>query len=158
MKTTTSTLPRADSPISHWRRSVSACSSSSAIKPSGSSNAVAASLKPTPCLSEFRRAFSESHSYRAISVYIAIDQKFMGPAMPDPRFCRRARVQGAPPGPGLLRLARTGGLRAAREKKGLRVVCVLTGHGLKDPDTPRSLPSRLRTIPAAYAPLRRLLA
>jgi len=58
-------------------------------------------------------------------------------------FCEPASAAGAA---GLLKLARAG-----RRPEGI-VVCVLTGHGLKDPDTPQRLRGRKR----AFTPGRRL--
>lgn len=50
---------------------------------------------------------------------------------------------------GVLKLAHTGYFRP-----GTRVVCVLTGHGLKDPDRAVALATELETIPAELAALR----
>jgi threonine synthase len=56
-------------------------------------------------------------------------------------FCEPASAAGAA---GLIEFARGGGfdgLPPSRRAR-LRVVCLLTGHGLKDPDTPRTLAHR----------------
>ena len=58
-------------------------------------------------------------------------------------FCEPSSAAGVA---GLIRFAREGGLR--RSPKDLRIVCILTGNGLKDPDTPKTLKHRLREIPA----------
>jgi threonine synthase len=57
---------------------------------------------------------------------------------------------------GLLQLASAGYFRKAARRTGLTVVCILTGHGLKDPEraiksvrTPRGLPPSLSTISKA---------
>ena len=39
----------------------------------------------------------------------------------------------------------------------LRVVCVLTGHGLKDPDIPKTLPHKWTVVKADFAALRKVL-
>ncbi|MEK7744884.1 MAG: threonine synthase [Elusimicrobiota bacterium] len=58
-------------------------------------------------------------------------------------FCEPSSAAGAA---GLIRFAKGGGLR--RAPKGLRIVCILTGNGLKDPDTPKTFKHRVREIPA----------
>ena len=67
-------------------------------------------------------------------------------------FCEPSSAASAA---GLLKHARTGALRAA--KKGLRVVCVLTGNGLKDPKSAETLAGKVRTCPADTAAFRKLL-
>jgi threonine synthase len=62
-------------------------------------------------------------------------------------FCEPASAAGVA---GVLRLAREGRLPAGVE----RIVCTLTGHGLKDPDVAVAHASRLpRTVPATEAAL-----
>ncbi len=58
-------------------------------------------------------------------------------------FCEPSSAAGAA---GLIRFAKGGGLR--RAPKSLRIVCILTCNGLKDPDTPKTFKHRLREIPA----------
>ncbi|PCI38087.1 MAG: threonine synthase [Elusimicrobia bacterium] len=43
-------------------------------------------------------------------------------------------------------------------RPGSKIVCILTGNGLKDPDTPKTQPYKMRTIPATMAALRRALS
>jgi len=67
-------------------------------------------------------------------------------------FCEPASASGVA---GLLRFARDGGFR--RRKTGGPVVCVLTGHGLKDPDAPSRIRRKLREIRPDPEAVRRLL-
>lgn len=70
-------------------------------------------------------------------------------------FCEPSSAAGVA---GLLRWAKEKGFPSgAAALKRLRVVCVLTGNGLKDPDTPKTLSYKMRTIPAAEAALKRAL-
>ncbi|MFA5141285.1 MAG: threonine synthase [Elusimicrobiota bacterium] len=64
-------------------------------------------------------------------------------------FCEPSSAAGAA---GLLKHGRS--LRPGRD---LRVVCILTGHGLKDPEAPALLKHRVRRIPADAAAIRRVL-
>ncbi len=65
-------------------------------------------------------------------------------------FCEPSSATGVA---GLLRWA-----KGRRFKPGVRVVCILTGNGLKDPDTPKTMPYKMRTIPATTAALKRALS
>ena len=56
---------------------------------------------------------------------------------------------------GLLKHARAGGFKKA--KRGLRVVCVLTGNGLKDPKSAEALGRKIRACPADTAAFKKLL-
>jgi threonine synthase len=47
--------------------------------------------------------------------------------------------------------------KSERSNRRLRIVCILTGHGLKDPDTPKSQPFKMRTIAATPAAIKRAL-
>ncbi|MBI5245460.1 MAG: threonine synthase [Elusimicrobia bacterium] len=60
-------------------------------------------------------------------------------------FCEPASAAGVA---GLIRFARGGGFHRmdASKRKALRIVCILTGHGLKDPDAPAALRFRRRTV------------
>jgi len=62
-------------------------------------------------------------------------------------FCEPASAAGAA---GLLRFAKTGAFHRmdASKRRALKIVCILTGHGLKDPDTPKQLRFRQKTIDA----------
>ena len=62
-------------------------------------------------------------------------------------FCEPASAAGVA---GLLKFAGAGGLRRmdAAKRNDLKIVCILTGHGLKDPDTPKKLRFRQQTIEA----------
>ncbi len=66
-------------------------------------------------------------------------------------FCEPASAAGVA---GLIRWAKEGCLKASES---LRVVCVLTGHGLKDPETPLKLPKRWKTASAEPKAIRRAL-
>jgi len=71
-------------------------------------------------------------------------------------FCEPSSATGVA---GLLKFAKAGGFKRlplAKRKK-LRVVCVLTGNGLKDPDTAKKMPSKMRTIKADMTSLKRAL-
>jgi len=71
-------------------------------------------------------------------------------------FCEPASAAGLA---GLIRYAESGVFHRmdASRRKGVKVVCVLTGHGLKDPDTPTTLPFRQRTLEADPGAVRRAL-
>jgi len=62
-------------------------------------------------------------------------------------FCEPSSAAGVA---GLLRFAGDGGFHRmdAAKRKTLKIVCILTGHGLKDPDTPKKLRFRQQTIEA----------
>jgi threonine synthase len=64
-------------------------------------------------------------------------------------FCEPSSAAGVA---GLLK--HRGGLK---RRDGLRVVCILTGHGLKDPEAPALLKHRVRRVPADAAAIRRAL-
>ncbi|HBL16980.1 MAG: threonine synthase [Elusimicrobia bacterium GWA2_69_24] len=66
-------------------------------------------------------------------------------------FCEPASAAGVA---GLLRFARGA---QGRRLRGARVVCILTGHGLKDPDSPSRLGRRIREIAPDLAAVRRLM-
>lgn len=68
-------------------------------------------------------------------------------------FCEPSSAAGVA---GLAKAAKEGLFRAA-DPETLRIVCVLTGHGLKDPDTPKTLPHRWRKIPGDMKALRKAL-
>lgn len=72
-------------------------------------------------------------------------------------FCEPSSAAGPA---GLLRFAKDGGFSSSRirvPKSKVRIVCVLTGHGLKDPDAPRLVPHKIKeTRPRADA-IRRIL-
>ncbi len=73
-------------------------------------------------------------------------------------FCEPSSAAGVA---GLIKFAKDGGFRkkekGRRARARLRVVCILTGHGLKDPNAPDLIPHRIRRIPADYSALRRAL-
>jgi threonine synthase len=69
-------------------------------------------------------------------------------------FCEPSSAASAA---GLMRFAESGGFRRAR-KKALRVVCVLTGHGLKDPEAPKLLSHRFHETAPELSAIRRVLA
>ncbi len=70
-------------------------------------------------------------------------------------FCEPASAAGVA---GLLRFARGGGFRRTKiARKRLRVVCILTGNGLKDPEAPKRIPRRIARIRPDLAALRRAL-
>lgn len=64
-------------------------------------------------------------------------------------FCEPSSAAGVA---GVLQLARKGALSS-----GQRIVCVLTGSGLKDPEAINSLPQHIAHCPADYAAFERLL-
>lgn len=66
-------------------------------------------------------------------------------------FCEPSSAAGVA---GLIRFSRA---QRIRPRGRLRIVCVLTGNGLKDPDTPRGLVRAPREIPAEPKALRRVL-
>jgi len=68
-------------------------------------------------------------------------------------FCEPSSAAGAA---GLLRFAKRRGFGAKRRHPG-QIVCILTGHGLKDPDSPAKIPHRLRKIEPNMSAVRRLL-
>jgi threonine synthase len=57
---------------------------------------------------------------------------------------------------GLLKFAKGGGFKNADRKK-LKIACILTGNGLKDPDTPKTLRHAITTIRPSLAELRRAM-
>ncbi|MFH2202920.1 MAG: threonine synthase [Elusimicrobiota bacterium] len=68
-------------------------------------------------------------------------------------FCEPASAAGVA---GLIKFAAGGGFRKITKKR-LRVVCILTGSGLKDPDTPKKISRRIATIRPELGALRRIL-
>ncbi|MBI4425609.1 MAG: pyridoxal-phosphate dependent enzyme, partial [Elusimicrobia bacterium] len=68
-------------------------------------------------------------------------------------FCEPSSAAGVA---GLLRLGAEGLFKAA-DKAALRIVCVLTGHGLKDPETPKTLPCRWTVAAPDIRALRKAL-
>jgi len=66
-------------------------------------------------------------------------------------FCEPSSAAGVA---GLLKLARQGYFRRTRDPA---VVCVLTGHGLKDPEQPRKLNFKMRRIRPTLGELERIL-
>jgi len=69
-------------------------------------------------------------------------------------FCEPSSAASAA---GLLRFAGSGGFRRT-DKKALRVVCILTGHGLKDPEAPKLLRHRFRETAPELSAIRKVLA
>lgn len=71
-------------------------------------------------------------------------------------FCEPSSAAGAA---GLIKFSKSGGFgkQGRRARARLRVVCILTGHGLKDPNAPDLIPHRVRRIPADYSALKRAL-
>jgi threonine synthase len=69
-------------------------------------------------------------------------------------FCEPSSAAGPA---GLIKWSKTAAGRRARRKRGLKIVCILTGNGLKDPETPKTLPMRRTTIPARLERLRGLM-
>ncbi|MBI5200504.1 MAG: threonine synthase [Elusimicrobia bacterium] len=69
-------------------------------------------------------------------------------------FCEPSSAAGVA---GLVALAKAKAIEIADPKE-LRIVCVLTGHGLKDPETPKSLPHKWRAVPADFSALKKALA
>ena len=67
-------------------------------------------------------------------------------------FCEPSSAAGVA---GLAREAKAGRFKGAGPE--LRIVCILTGHGLKDPDTPKSLPHKWTTAKADFATLKKIL-
>ena len=65
-------------------------------------------------------------------------------------FCEPASAAGVA---GLIKFARGGGLKRVAKKR-LRIVCILTGNGLKDPDTPKRVPRRIAVIKPELEALR----
>ena len=65
-------------------------------------------------------------------------------------FCEPSSATGVA---GLLRWSKN-----HKFKSGVKIVCILTGNGLKDPDTPRTMPYKMKTIPATTAALKRALS
>ncbi|MBI3507609.1 MAG: threonine synthase [Proteobacteria bacterium] len=68
-------------------------------------------------------------------------------------FCEPSSAAGVA---GLTRLAKRGYFRQA-DKSELRIVCVLTGHGLKDPDSALKTKARWKVVPAELKAIRRAI-
>ncbi|MBI4348726.1 MAG: threonine synthase [Elusimicrobia bacterium] len=68
-------------------------------------------------------------------------------------FCEPSSAAGIA---GLVRASREG-LFSQADRTELRIVCVLTGHGLKDPETPKTLPHKWKRVPADFPALKRAL-
>ncbi len=71
-------------------------------------------------------------------------------------FCEPSSAAGVA---GLIKFSKSGGFRkkGRRARTRLRVACILTGHGLKDPNAPDLIAHRIRRIPADYSALQRAL-
>lgn len=70
-------------------------------------------------------------------------------------FCEPSSAAGVA---GLLRFAQGGGFRRSKiSRKRLRIACILTGNGLKDPETPSRIPHKMVKIRPTLSALRRVL-